>query len=537
MANANTRYAFRTVKRDQKLMVDMEFYGAMMLRDTRNVARTFRRFGDQKNIVNVLAKWGVSDQEAGGTGIVTESWAESLIRWRIVDNTSMPTMITDNSKLPSGTILANKPFWLELQDNWVEVDGIWACEDDNYTLYTRSKRRGVGSGYEYELEYISNDSTATFDKKYLLSPGKYLNYIGNAKQELSSTSQPVKMQSAFYDLFNVTQVIRHELGASGHALSTKVSNPNAMELFGEVDANGVFSPKGYLPFSGEMLRQHINYIGHTLYYGRTNFDPVSRKVLTLRSGGQRNEIPMTSGVKEQFQQTSYRGEYNPFDLASTNMRLIDSIIAARSEYFMKENVELVIFTEMGGAMVLQDIMMEKARTVGEVRINLDANTRTLSNVGLDLKGTTYTTPQGTFTIVNTGYTKDRGWVGEKVGWKGGTYAKEGFDMFIVAVGVSTTTSKRTIRLATKKNPDNGTNRGLVLGHLLGMSGFKNGGDLNLKDSIAEMNAASTSALNSKMSQISSSVDGEQMLALSEIAAIVDDPDDVFWLKAYWAAQA
>lgn len=516
-----TKYKFEFKPRSQQYMMDMEFLGSNLLRDTKKLSYVIRRFADD-TFLSFFAQFGISTGEQGVPGLESGTIGESIVRWRVLDNSMKASKVIDNSQLP-GTIYANKPFVLGIDENWVAPAGIYLLEDMKTTLYVRKRGEGPGPVFNYSFEFISGTTGETLVRKDLLAPGKYLNYIGNARPELSNESQPIKFDSGGYDLFNVTQTVRHKAAASGHALST-------MTVMNAYDANGVFDPEnsGFLPFDGrEMLKFHFRALATTLYYSRTNFDAVNRRVLTLDADQARTEVPITAGAQQQFQWTESQFEYNPLDPTVTLMNQIDGIIASRSDHFRDKDTVYLIITGNGGTQILDAI--RKYKHVNEVQIQqqLPADGK-IKRVGIDYQMATYWTPNGSFSIMNTAYmSRPRGFMAERVNFKGAAYDKDGFDMYIIPVK-KLDDGRRTIRLATKAA--NGVNRGLVIGSLAGMSGMHNGAALDVSNIGGKEFAATMSAQQDRF-KIASPVDGEQFLCLSELCVIVEDPDSITWVKA------
>lgn len=513
------KYKFETKPRDSRLMYDMEYLGSHLLRDPNKVVRVINKFG-QDSFLNFFTQFGVSTREEGVSGISSEKIAESLIRWRIKDNTIPASKIVGNSQLPV-EIKANCPFRISLHDNWVDVDGVFVAEDSDYVFYVHEKFGGVGGGggYDYSMSFVSNDPEEVLSRKELLDVGRFLNYTGNGKGELSSTSQPFRTDEGnVYDMFNVTQVVRHEIAASGHALST-------MTVMNEYE-NGQMAGQYFLPFDGNLLKKHIKFLGSTLYFQRTNFNPLARKVYTNNSRNARPEVPLTAGIRQQFQFTESVFDYNPYDAPKNIMHLIDAIIASRAEYFRDPYGKYLIVTGMGGSQVLENVKAEKLYSQ---RVNLQTNVAAGQELPVGHTYGKYYTQFGEFTILNTGYlTKPRGWKSEQVGFQGGSWDKEGFDMYIVPIN-RYDDGRRSIRIATKAKE--GINRGLVIGSLRGMSGMYNSydGSVNLEN-VNSQDFARNVLMQDKYS-VSSSTDGEVSMALSEMAPVIEDPDSIVWLRA------
>lgn len=516
----STRYKFQIKPIDQKYMGDTAFLGAQLLRDTKKLSYVINRFSDDR-FVSFLSQFGVSTGEAGAIGAESGTIGESLIRWRIRDNTMKATKIVDGV-LPN-QIKANVPFTVYLDENWVDTSGIYMAEDMRSTFFVNKRGIGVGPSFEYAISFVSGVKDEVFTRRDLLAPGRYLNYIGNAKPELSTTSQSIKFDAGGYDMFNVTQVLRHKYAVSGHFISTKMVQMDAY------DGNMMFDPanSGYLPFDGsEMLKFHLRSVGTTLYYGRTNFDPLNRRVLTVDPDTGRPEVPMTAGALQQMQWTESQAEYDPTAPTVTLKNIIDGHIASRSDYFRDPDTVYLIITGNGGDKVLDNIKQIKHTSQVTLQQNVDGGQK-IQNVGLNYQNATYWTSNGSFTVLNTEYTtRPRGFQAERVMWNGAPYDKDGFDMYIIPIA-KMADGRRTVRLATKSA--NGVNRGLVIGSLAGMTGMHNGGNLDL-NSITGKDFAQ-SVMFQDRHKIASPVDGETFLTLSELCVVVEDPDSILWLRA------
>ena len=518
------KYKIQIKPLSQQYMMDTEFLGAQLLRDPNKLAYVLRKFSDD-NFVSFLSQFGVSTGEAGAIGVESTTIGESLVRWRIRDNTMKATKILE-ATLPN-TIKANVPFKVYLDENWVDDAGIYMAEDMRSTFFVHKRGYGVGPSFPYEISFVSGNPNELFLRKELLASGRYLNYIGNARPELSTKSQPIKFDSGGYDMFNVTQVLRHKYAVSGHAISTKMI---AMEAY---DANLMFDPENssYLNFDGSaMLKFHLRTIGTTLFYGRTNFDALNRRVLTIDPESGRGEVPTTAGALEQFQWTESQAEYDPTAPTVTLMNQIDGLIAGRSDYFRDSDTIYLIITGNGGDKVLDAIKQHKHTTQVTLQQQVTGGEK-ISAVGMSYQNATYWTSNGSFTVLNTAYTaRPRGFQAESVMWHGARYDKDGFDMYVIPVR-KMDDGRRTLRLATKSA--NGVNRGLVIGSLAGMTGLHNGGGLDL-NGITGKDLAASVMMNDRH-KIASPVDGETFLCLSELCVIVEDPDSILWIRAKFPA--
>lgn len=509
---------------DQQYMMDTQFLGSLLLRDEKKLSAFVRRFTDNNSFLNYFAYFGIGSGDAALPSVSNETVGDSLVRWRVVDNTLVQPSIVSNV-LPE-TIVANTPFPVGLDQNWVDKQGLFIAEDGR-TVFVVNRRGGQASApFNYEISYVSGVKGEVLLRKDLLAQGRRLNYFSNARTEASAISQPIKFSNSGYDMFNVTQTIRHKVVATGHGLSTMI----AMDAY-NTNADGRLDPEnsGYLAFDGsEMIRFHLGSVGQTVVLGRTNFDAPNRRVYTFDNDAARPEIPITAGALEQFEWTEFQQEININSPIAVLANQVDAYIASRSEYFRDDRTKYVIVTGRGGRAILNKIKEYKHSS--KIQFTQETTNGKISSVGMDYNNAEYYTDYGTFKVLDTGYSaSSRSTILEKIMWNGVMYDANSFDMYVIPVRVNQD-GRRTVRLCTKSA--NGINRGLVLGSLPGMSGLYNGSPLDLSSIAGKDFAAAISAMSMQdRHKIVSAVDGEEYLALSEITVIVECPDDILWIRA------
>jgi hypothetical protein len=521
-----TKIAIQNISRSSKLNLDMNFLGTHLLRDEKAVAAVIRKLSPPRSFVSFLSRYGIMTDEAGaGTaGVSSGTVSESLIRWRITDTDSQALRIIDISQVPE-TLKVDVQFRITLNDGWVDPDALLLSSDGTtvFKVIRRDPSLNADSvGCDYILSLHGNDSAQEVSST-MLSTKKYLNYFSNAKGERSSTSQELQIKQSSMDMFNVTQVMRHKIGASGHGLSTAMDQDRLAYLeMSQVGGRNVLKKAYGLPFGAKLIQDHLKKIDQTLFFGRTNFNPYTR-------GLSNGDAPTLAGIKQQFEYTDQVYDFSPTDNPEYNMLLVESIIEqARMKYEMEEGCDFVIVTGNGGERVLQDIMTARFKRDGVVRQQSFTPGQTTATVGHKF-GNKYVSQYGEFTIANYGFSaNERGARFDQVTYGGATYDAFSFNMYLVPILPSTYYggSRKNIRLVTKAH--NGINRGLVVGSMPGMSGLYNGRDIGLeKITGADMQFIQNIENTTK---IASPVDGEELMCLSEFSVIVENPDDIIWLR-------
>ena len=512
---------FQNISRSTAMHLDMNFLGSHLLRNPKALANVFRAFTPKDSFISFLANYGVSVEDSvGAPGVINQTVGESLIRWRIVDSQSSALRILDASLVPS-TISEGTPVKVTLNDGWVDRTGLLLSSDGRTIFEVITKEPSLSAesvGTVYTLKYVTSQKGETIANT-MLNPTKYLNYIGNNKGEKSSTSQELMVKQSSYDMFNVTQVLRHKVSASGHALSTTM-DPEQLVYF-EMDPNNNTEKAYGLPFGSKLIQDHLKKVSQVLFYGRTNFDPVTRAILP----GSPESGPTLAGIKQQMEYTDKVIDYDPYDTAERNLDLVQQILSQSRMYFQEESCDFIALTGMGGEAVLLKVQEASYKRSGFVRTDNATPGYTISKTGHRFEKM-HIAQFGSFKIVSYGFSaKERGMQFDQKVLDGVSYDIPSFDIFFIPIKPSSNyAGKRNFRLATKAA--NGINRGLVLGVLNGMSGLAGNGmdiDLTRKDYefIRQVEAAS---------KVSSPVDGDELMALSEITAIVEDPDDIIWMR-------
>lgn len=519
------KYSFSTKPRSQKLLGDMEFLGAQLMRDPNKVALMFNKFSDDP-FVSFFSQLGISTNEEGVPAVSQMKHAESLIRWRIKDNTKQAIRILSaTSSLPE-TITAGMTFDLELDQGWPLPDAVFVMEDDRTNIWITERKPSIGQGYKYTFQYVSVNPTDTLSRKDLLGFGHYINYTGNAKPEFSTTSQDLSIDAGFYDMFNVSQVIRHKIAKSGHFLSTEVKST----VLQEWDSNGKnIIREAALDFDGTMLREHLKSVGKTLFFQRTNFNPITRRVMSHTLNNANSDTPMMAGALEQFEWTSNVGEYEVNDNIANTSKLLQAKFEYLASYYRQNDIKYVIVTGSGGDRVLQDVLQYEA-LAGLPQYRQQIAPGEVINVGNTFG--TFTTRNYSWKVVNVEYSAtERGHQSEMVGYKGGYYPKSSFNMYAIPL-YKLDDGRRNVRIVAKAK--DGINRALVIGTMPGMSGLYNGGDADFTKPMSDMDKAKFAVSVADRYKVASPTDGELTMALSEVSLIVGDPDSILWMKPVFA---
>lgn len=519
------RAQFRQAPRNQNMIYDMEHLSKQLLRNTQAPSWVFAKYAPDP-FTSFFARLGItSDEETGGPGITQTSIAESVYRWRLLDDTQQAIgIVSPLSDIPNPAYY-NVDYTIKLAEGWPQENATLLLEDGSTTIFLTAKLPSVGgaSGYVYNFQIVSEDKPGTkvFTRRELFSQGRYVNYFGNGHPEFSERGQPLQKQRGWVDMYGIMQTIRHMTTASGHALSTNI----VMDVLGET---GMDIEKSYiLPYGKELVEGHLEKVGMTLFYGRTNFDPVERRVRTLMTNSQRSEVPLLAGALQQFEYTERIMEYSVYgNIANTAMTL-DAGFQMAANYYKQANMKYVLVTDMGGAKVLQDVMEYKAKN-GIVQYRTNVGEGAYINVGNNYGK--YIGAGYEWHVLNMGYASSkRGMKFEQASYNGGTYDKPSFNIYAMPIGVVDDPdgkARNSIRLISKKK-DN-INRALVIGNIKGMSGLHgNGTDVDLtkldNDVIARL-------ISEERTSVASPVDGEVVMTLSEVGCLVADSDSVLWFK-------
>ena len=512
----------KVIPGNQKVALDMEYLGTKMMRDEKALAAVINKWMPETflGFFGGLFGFSTSEANAAGLNVLQQQIAESLIRWRIVENSIQPDYIVNDSQIPQ-VVEAGKNFVIEITSPWIEKEGIYMLEDGKSLIVMIERISNLGAGATYKAQYIGEDGSVLPDRK-LLTANRALNYAGNMKPELSSTSQAIKDYGA-YDMFNVTTTTRHEFSASGHALSTGAVD-GRMTVYEETFKDG--STKGYmLPFTNKMIDWHLNAVNFQLIKGVSNFNLASRTITNKSHMNQRAELPSGSGFEQYMRSTETIDSYDPTRGASYNKNLFKNAIGKHAQYLRQKGIMYIAVTRSGGKAMIHDVMEENLKTQ---IIQTPFNEKI--NVGYTFD--TYTTVMGQMMVMDLDWSLPRGTVEEMVMYNGVAYPKSSFDIWLIPIikmsgeGGKERTNIRVYTKAKKSGGEN-INRGLVLGTLPGMTGLTNstGGDV-LTQYKMEANAIASGKFN-----IHSAVDGETCLALSEYALIVDCPDMIYHLQA------
>ena len=509
----------------QKLGIDLKDLSDNLMRDPNHLNAIIRKF-EPSSLMGFLGislsteQNGISEV-AIGRGEV----AETMIKWRVYDDTPVPIEILDAATIPTTLYPGTTYTGLGINEGWLEADAVIATENPDYWILLVDRQATMGSKFYYSFQVIGSDTTSTAFPVALLQPGRKLEYRGNAKGERSSNGQPVTIQfNRAEDFYNVTTVTRHDYDISGHALSTK-----PYTYLYEQMGNDPKKLVGALPFSQETVRQHLRSINAMLWGSRGNFDPIARKVINQSPHGTRTDRPILSGLREQLNSTANTYEYNPLTDSLTSIgNKLDFLVRAQRAYLRLDpttKVEYVLLTRGGGEAIVTRAW-EKRFKSDPVQIHDTMGQNRQVNVGYSIGS--YTTIFGdSIKLRNLDYALERNAVAEYVSYEGMQYDKQSFDIYILPIyRLSKTLNRNNISVMTKVK--DGINRGMVVGYQSGMTGFSNGGSLPTSTD-AERIAASIASRGTN-----SPVDEEKMMVLSEYTCAVYNPDEIFYLKARFA---
>lgn len=512
----------KIVPGNQKVMLDMNYLGTKLMRDDKALSAVINKWQPNKFLGFFGGLFGFSTDEASAVGlaVIEQQLAESFIRWRINDNQLTPDYIVSDNQIPE-VVVAGVTYQMEISSSWAEKEAQYLLEDGKSMIVMINRNSTVGAGASYDFQLVGRDGDVLVDRK-LLSPNRALNYAGNIKSELSTTSQPIKDYGS-YDAFNVTTTSRHEFAASGHALSTKTVDSQAT-VYEEMGADG--KTESYmLPFTGKMIDFHLEHINTQLIKGVSNFNIGTRTITNKSPFNQRPELPSGAGFEEQMRYTDVIDQYSPLQGAVVNKNKIKNAISKHANYIREKGLMYVAVTRGGGFQVLHDILDEEAK-----RQFIMTPQNKKINVGFNFD--TYTTVMGDMVLMNLDWSLPRGFKEEMVMYNGVEYPKSSFDIMLIPIIKMTGKDgkpKTNIRIYTKAKTV-GTqkiNRGLVIGTLPGMTGLMNSTGLDL---LKASDAAVKNVLSGNYN-ISSATDGEMAIALSEFALVVDCPDMIYRLEA------
>lgn len=511
----------------QKISYDLSFAHKQLLTDPNMVDMVYRKYAAYTPMgflgIGLGDNKGIDEVSIGRRDI-----ASTMIRWRAIDDTPEPAVITDALSVPA-QIRPGQNFDMAINEGWYEPDAIFQLQDRRYNLLCTGKSNSSGNGTRYTWQLIGTDKTDTSFPMQLLLTGKQMMYMGNTKGEKSSSGQPVGYrQNKAEDFFNVTQYMRHEIDASGHGLTNKQWT-YFLEQFGDKTAI-----KGVLPFSKYALQEHFKKVAFTMYWGTGNFDPRTREIINKAGSGMYTDRPTMSGMREQFDSTQHTYHYNPFWGKGRVAEMLERMVLMQRNWLKiapEDMLEVMILTRNGGEAILLDAMQDRLLNANQqIFTEIDANGRTKVNVGYGV-GDFITKKGDRIKFRNLDYAFERGMPIDEVGYGGMGYDKTSFDMYILPVyKVRDMLGQKNITIYTKKNTlSDGTvvNRGLVIGYMSGMTGLTNSTGL---DAGQQVNREIESAYLSKF-QVNSAVDQELLMMGSEFSLAVYNVDDIFKMEA------
>ena len=511
--------------------LDLQYMNTQLMRDPYALDVVWRRYGNSP-LVGFLGidtkDGGLSEMPVGRKDI-----AESIIRWRIIDDTCEPAYVTSNVQVPS-TLTVGQNYSVELNESWLELDALLQTENPDWILILTGKDPNPsGPGTKYQFQVVGMDNTDTSFPARLLEPGKKLNYIGNAKGEKSASGQPLWDRNKGEDYFNTTTYMRHEFEASGHAMSTK----QWTYLYDMMQASdGQMKKKltGYFPFTFDVMNDHMDYVHEMLYYSRGNFDPAGRKIINQSGQGRHKDRPLFSGLREQMDSTRHVWHYDPINDSATKIsKLIDHATTyQRNEMRIPPNQEVkwVLMTRNGGDMVVTNAWYDRIINTTGQQVQLQKGSDGKVESGFGVRGYR-TVHNDTISVMNIDYQRKRGVYEESAQYDSIAYPKTSFDLYLVPVyTVPGMGGRKNISIYTKKHTmTDGTviNRGLVVGHIGGMTGMGNSAGLDAGARITqEVNAAYLSRFN-----VGSEVDADKFMVASEFSVAVYNPDDILKIEA------
>lgn len=522
-----------------KLRGDVEFLGNLTQHDPVVAMRVIQKYRP-KGMLSFLSAFNVSNgvglkgkdrRTAMQTGGVTTSAAEKMVEMKIgsqnrlmakttvINNITPPTFIRDRSALPS-TMKAGQTETITLSDSWIDADGLLHASDGLHVFLATQKTKIYpdGSG-KYDIQLVHDDPNYTIDTASILRVDAPLNYLGNAKGELSTTGQGGRAHGS-YDIYSGTQVQRGQVAFSGHFLSDSAAN---CILYSDFDETTGKPRNAVFPMSQAMMELHLDTWTQQLLWGKSNFDVKNQRFLNASPLGPKADRPTTDGFMTLMDSTIHNYHYNPNDLPSVNRQRIKEAISTARRYYEEKNVTLVAFTGNGGEEVLQEIFLEENRALG-IQVHVTPEAGVLQQAGL-VVGSLKTTA-GTIYPYNYSSALRRGTQYDQTSKGGISYDARSFDIYLVPMYVNPD-GRANLRVNFISNTVNGlgtVNRGLVMGIQRGMTGLF-GGLPKLQAGIEESNIFTDS------NQISSPVDGEQAHVLTHWATMMDDPDGIIKLTA------
>ncbi len=515
-----------------KLSVDLQFANQQLMTDPNKVDMIYRKYAEYTPMgflgIGIGDKQGIEEVSIGRRDI-----ASTIIRWRVLDDTPQPVTITDSLSVPA-VLRPGQDFQMSINEGFYEPDAIFQLQNRNYNIICTGKVPSSGAGTPYTWQLIGNDKTDTSFPVSLLQVGKQMMYGGNSKGEKSSSGQPLAFRwDKAEDMYNVTQFMRHEIDASGHALSQGMWT-YFLEQFMEA---GKVRQKvaGVLPFSKYAMQEHFKKVAHTMYWQTTNFNPITREIVNKSKAGSAlyNERPTMSGMREQFDSTQHVYHYSPFWGKNKIAELIERMVTMQRNWLKippEDMLEVLILTRDGGEAVLFDSWGDRLLNgIQQINDTPQGPSRKI-NVGYAV-GDFITKKGDKIKFRNLDYAMERGLPMEEIGYGGMGFDRTSFDMYILPIyKVRDAMGRKNITIYTKKNKlSDGTevNRGLVIGYMSGMTGLGNNAGL---DAGQVLNREIEAAYMSRF-KVQSPIDQELLMMGSEFSLAVYNVDDIFKLEA------
>lgn len=525
----------------QKLNLDLDAGNRLMMRDPNYIMAVGNKFAPY----NLMSMFGISltGQENGIDAdpirVGTRDWAESILKWRLIDYRRPPIQVLDSSSVPAqGNAKPGVPFVLGLSESYLDANAIIDTEDPDWQLYVQSRMSTVGAKTMYTVQIIgANPNDGSFPVR-LLSYGRKLSFSGdNAVGEKSAKGQQALLrQGGYEEFYNVTQTIRTDYEASGHYLSTKRWSL-LYDMFTQADGTTKSKAVGALPFGGEAFKQQFEAISHRLYYGRGNLDVTGKQIINKSPDGQYSDRPTASGLREFYYQTEHIYDYNPRQPQKLTALLNQATRIARDRMRqMNPNMQLGfdIITRTGGEEAVRQAWSDELlRGNQQLHTNLAAG----GAVTVGYKIDKYITTKGdTFGMQNIDYALPRDTVREQATVNGYTADKDSWEIAIMPrYKLPEYPGRTNINVVTKKHTlDDGTviNRGLVVGYQAGMTGMTNSTGM----SAGKMQDMTVSKAYLEGYKVDSMIDREAFGMLSEVSLAVYNPDDIILLKPNFPAR-
>jgi hypothetical protein len=513
----------------QRLKLDLEAGNRLLMRDPNMVMAVVRKFAPY----NLMSLFGIAltGEENGleDMQIGRKDWAESLLKWRLVDPRRAPIEIYDTNSLPT-SIKPGETFTMGISAGYLDANAIVDTENPDYQLIVVSKLSTSGLKVYYKWQLVGGDTSDASFPMSLLQYGRKLSFSGdNAVGEKSAKGQLATIrQNGYEELYNLMQTIRTDYEATGHYLSTK----QWTVMFEQFIENGERKEKalGALPFSGDAFSQHLEAISHRLYFGRGNYDVLNRQVVNKSPDGPYSERPTASGLREFCYQSENIYDFNPRQPDKITGLLNHAAMIARDRMRNMPpdtKLDFKLIVRNGGENAVYQAWEDKL-IKGNQQVHVSLDSKNTVQVGYGISG--FTSLKGdTFRMVNIDYALPRDTVREQATINGYTADKDSWEIMVAPIyRLPNTNGRNNINTVTKKHTlEDGTviNRGLVIGRQVGMTGLTNstGQDIG-----AMQEAQIRGAYNDY--RVDSMVDKESMGQLSELSMAVYNPDDLILLR-------